>query len=165
MFLLIPSDKEITLRAITDADMSVLLAIYGSTRTQEMDRLADWTEEMKQSFIAQQFMAQHQYYQQNYGGADFWVIEKNRKPIGRLYVHSNFQGRGVRIVDISILPQYRGQGIGGNLLQDLQKTARELGKPLSIHVEVFNPAKNLYTRLGFRMISETNGVYHLMQWN
>jgi ribosomal protein S18 acetylase RimI-like enzyme len=32
-------------------------------------------------------------------------------------------------------------------------------------VEAFNPAKHLYERLGFEKISETNGVYHLMQWN
>lgn len=160
-----PSDKDLFLRPISEKDMSVLQVIYGSTRAQEMDRLVDWTEEMKQSFVAQQFLAQHQYYQQNYKGADFWIIENNKTTIGRLYVHSNFQGKEIRIVDISILPAFRGKGIGGRLLQDLQQVAKALNRPLSIHVEVFNPARNLYTRMGFKMISETNGVYHLMQWN
>nr|WP_278012004.1 hypothetical protein [Flavobacterium gyeonganense] len=36
---------------------------------------------------------------------------------------------------------------------------------VSIHVESFNPAMNLYKRLGFKKISETNGVYHLMEWS
>jgi ribosomal protein S18 acetylase RimI-like enzyme len=160
-----PSEENLQLRRVQNNDMPLLQVIYGSTRTQEMDRLIDWTDDMKQSFISQQFMAQHLYYQQNYVGADLWIIEKDNEPIGRLYVHSNFQNREIRIMDISILPEHRGKGIGGRLLQDLQKVAKEMEKPLSIHVEVFNPAKKLYNRLGFKMISETNGVYHLMQWN
>jgi ribosomal protein S18 acetylase RimI-like enzyme len=37
------------------------------------------------------------------------------------------------------------------------------GKPVTIHVEAFNPALRLYRRLGFEH-ADTNGVYFLMRW-
>jgi len=37
------------------------------------------------------------------------------------------------------------------------------GKPVTIHVESFNPALSLYRRLGFEHV-DTNGVYYLMRW-
>ena len=35
--------------------------------------------------------------------------------------------------------------------------------PVTIHVEVYNPAMRLYERLGFRPI-EDRGPYRLMEW-
>ncbi len=129
-----------------------------------MERVPFWTDLMKKEFLRSQFEAQHEYYQKNYTGAEFWVIEFEKKSVGRLYLHENFQGKGMRIIDISILPQYRNRGFGQAIFKDLMDRAAHLERPLTIHVEAFNPAKNLYTRLGFKKISETNGVYHLMEW-
>ncbi|PWJ58074.1 ribosomal protein S18 acetylase RimI-like enzyme [Dyadobacter jejuensis] len=159
-----PAHPEITLRSIEPQDMPSLLAMYGSTRKQEMDQLPEWTSAMKLAFITSQFEAQHNHYQKNYIGADFWVICQNNVAIGRLYFHENFQGRGMRIIDITLLPPYRNRGIGSGIINDLIKLADQRERGLSIHVESFNPAKDLYTRLGFKKISETNGVYHLMEW-
>jgi ribosomal protein S18 acetylase RimI-like enzyme len=158
------TNPSIRLREIDQKDMVALLEIYASTRQEEMERLPGWTDTMKQEFVKSQFQAQHKYYQQNYAGGNFWVIESRKKSIGRLYLHENFQERGVRIIDITIRPEHRNRGIGKGILEDLMKISAGLGRPLSIHVESFNPAKNLYTRLGFKKISETNGVYHLMEW-
>jgi predicted GNAT family acetyltransferase len=60
------------------------------------------------------------------------------------------------------LPGYRGKGIGTYLLNALISESEETGKPLSIHVERFNPALRLYWRLGFREVSD-KGVYLLME--
>ncbi|WP_353719382.1 GNAT family N-acetyltransferase [Dyadobacter sp. 676] len=158
------TNTTLTLRPVTSRDLPALLEIYSSTREKELERVPHWTDLMKKEFVSSQFNAQHEYYQKNYAGADFWVIESGKKTIGRLYLHENFQGKGIRIIDISILPEYRNQGLGQGIFKDLMNKAAELRRPLSIHVETFNPAKNLYTRLGFKTISETNGVYHLMEW-
>ncbi len=37
------------------------------------------------------------------------------------------------------------------------------GKPVTIHVEAYNPALGLYRRLAFEHV-DTNGVYFLMRW-
>lgn len=150
-------------RPITSADMAFLLSLYGSTRVEEMKRL-DWPDAAKGQFIESQFQAQHTYYQNNYRGAKFWVIRKGGQSVGRLYVHPDFQGNGLRIIDISIAPENRGEGLGTEILNQIKQIAGAMGKAVTIHVESFNPAKNLYERLGFKKISETNGVYHLMEW-
>lgn len=82
--------------------------------------------------------------------------------IGRLYVHEDYEG-SVRIIDITLLPEYRGRGLGTSILKDVIAFADSMKKPVTIHVEAFNPAKKLYEKLGFKKVFETNEVYHLME--
>lgn len=70
----------------------------------------------------------------------------------------------IRIVDIALLPGYRGRGIGSGLLAALMTEARSAGKPLTIHVERFNRALGLYERLGFAPVAD-KGVYLLLRWS
>ncbi|PYJ86874.1 MAG: GNAT family N-acetyltransferase, partial [Verrucomicrobia bacterium] len=53
---------------------------------------------------------------------------------------------------------------GTKLLRDLQEEARGAGKSLTIHVERFNRALELYQRLGFKQV-EDKGVYLLLEWS
>lgn len=154
----------ITLRDIQQDDLPILCEIYGSTRTEELERGTNWNEEQKRFFIQQQFFAQHDYYQKNYTEAKFYIIEKENNTIGRLYIDFFFEKKSVRIIDITLLPDWRKKNIGGSILEEILKKAEIKNRSVSIHVESFNPAMNLYKRLGFRKISETNGVYHLMEW-
>ena len=157
--------KNVNLRGIQNNDLPVLCKIYGSTRTEELDQGTNWNQEQKQFFIEQQFFAQHEYYQNNYTGAKFYIIEKENIVIGRLYIDFFFEKKGFRIIDITLLPEWRKKNIGSLILNEIIKKASEENMKVSIHVESFNPAMNLYKRLGFIKISETNGVYHLMEWS
>ena len=76
----------------------------------------------------------------------------------------NFCIVSMRAHDIALLPEHRGAGIGGRLLQDLLTEAAASGKRVSIHVERFNPAMRLYERLGFTKQEEV-GVYFRMEWS
>lgn len=157
--------KGISLRDIQDSDLAVLCKIYGSTRTEELEKGTNWSDEQKNIFIEHQFSAQHEYYQKNYIGAKFYIIEKDNVTIGRLYIDFFFEKKGIRIIDITLLPDWRDKNIGSSILKEiLEKAAKEKLK-VTIHVESFNPAMNLYKKLGFIKISETNGIYHLMEWS
>jgi ribosomal protein S18 acetylase RimI-like enzyme len=151
---------EITLRPITPDDEALLYRIYASTREDEMN-LVDWNDAQKEAFVRMQFSAQHSHYQQHYPDAAFEVILVNGQPAGRLYVDR--WTKEIRIVDIALLPEYRNAGIGTAILKGILEEAAQAGKPVSIHVERFNPAMRLYERLGFSTVSE-NGVYYLMEW-
>ncbi|MNQ39753.1 Acetyltransferase (GNAT) family protein [compost metagenome] len=157
--------KDISLRDIQESDLPILCEIYGSTRTEELERGTNWNEEQKKFFIEQQFFAQHEYYQKNYKGAKFYIIEKENNVVGRLYIDFFFEKKGIRIIDITLLPNWRKKDIGSSILAAIIKKAALKNMNVSIHVESFNPAMNLYKRLGFTKISETNGVYHLMEWS
>lgn len=123
--------------------------------------IVDWTAEMKDAFILQQFTAQHSWYQEHYVGAEFQVILVEDMRAGRLYVHR--RPTEIRLVDIALLPEHRQGGIGTSILRDLLAEGEAVGKPVTIHVEVYNPAMRLYERLGFRPIEE-RGPYRLMEW-
>jgi ribosomal protein S18 acetylase RimI-like enzyme len=124
--------------------------------------LVDWSESDKQAFLWQQFTAQHTYYQQHYAAAAFLVVLRGSAMVGRLYV--NRGPAEIRIVDIAVLPEHRGVGIGTCLLRDVLGEARRDGKVVTIHVEKFNRALGWYQRLGFIPV-EDRGVYVLMRWS
>ena len=152
--------RGVRLRPMLDADFPFLERVYGSTRVTELAQ-TDWSDTQKAQFIAFQFKAQHQHYTAHYHGAQFLVIEREGVPVGRLYLH--WRSDELRIVDIALLPEARGVGIGGALLDALMQHAASQGKGVSIHVEQMNPAMRLYQRLGFVRIGE-HGIYHLMAW-
>ena len=151
----------LTLRPITDDDLPFLRRLYGTIRAEEMAMVADWTDERKEAFVDQQFAAQHHWYQEHYTGARFEVVEVDGVPAGRLYVHR--RPAEIRLVDISFLPEFRGRGLGGSLLRDLLTEGERARKPVTIHVEKYNPALRLYQRLGFQPIAD-RGVYWLLEW-
>jgi ribosomal protein S18 acetylase RimI-like enzyme len=150
----------IALRPITPEDDSFLAGLYASTRAEELV-VTGWSDDEKALFCRRQFDAQTAHYSANYPRASFQVIERDGEPVGRIYV-ARWE-KEIRIVDITLLPQSRGAGIGTKLLRELQDEARSAGKSLTIHVERFNPALRLYERLGFQQI-EDKGVYLLMEW-
>ena len=156
--------NDIELVPITAADEDFLCAVYTSARDEEMSLLTHWSEEEKKSFLEMQFRAQHSYYQEQYPTAFFWLVVKDQEMIGRLYLDPQFANNSVRIIDITLLPPWRNQGIGRQVLLDVMDYAKELNRSVTIHVESFNPAMHLYKRLGFSLVSVTNGVYHLMEW-
>jgi ribosomal protein S18 acetylase RimI-like enzyme len=147
-------------RPMTDADLPFLAQVYASTRLEELAPVP-WSEAEKAAFLESQFRAQHAHYQQHYKTVERLVILRGGEPIGRLYLDR--WAREHRVVDISLLPAHRSQGLGTALIQDLLDEAAEAGKALSIHVEKFNPAQRLYERLGFLRVAET-GAYDLMRW-
>ena len=149
----------VILRSVEPGDIAFLYRVYASTRQEELAQTG-WSESQKETFLRQQFEAQSRYYREHYSEASFDVILSDGYPIGRLYLAR--WPEEIRIVDIALLPEYRGTGIGTKLLEDLISESEESAKPLSIHVERFNPAMRLYERLGFRNAAD-KGVYFLME--
>jgi ribosomal protein S18 acetylase RimI-like enzyme len=150
----------VALRPATEADREFLLAVYGSSRDEELSHVA-WAEGQREAFLRLQFDLQDAEYHRVNPSASFDVIEVGGRPAGRLYV-----GRRpghLRIVDIALLPEFRGAGLGRRLIAELQEEAGASGCVVSIHVEVHNRAARLYERLGF-VGDEVVGVYRRMQW-
>lgn len=150
----------VTLRPIGDADLPFLRALYESTREDELAPVP-WSDAERRAFLDMQFEAQHRHYAQAYAHPEFAVIERDGRPIGRLYLDRD--AAELRIVDIALMPEARRQGIGGALVSAVLEDGRTQGLPVTIHVEKFNPARRLYERLGFREVDD-RGVYALMQW-
>jgi GNAT superfamily N-acetyltransferase len=152
--------KPLSLRDSVTGDEAFLYAVYASTRMEEL-AITGWSDSQKEQFLRMQFDAQHRYYHEVFPNASYQIILWEEQPAGRLYVDR--RGDEIGIVDISLLPEYRGRGIGSILLPQIMAEASEVDKPVRIYVERFNRALTLYERLGFRKIGDT-GVYFHMEW-
>jgi len=150
----------VSYRPSTDEDLPFLALVYASTRLEEVAQTG-WPLEMQHQFLAHQADAQHRHYRSHYRDAEWLVIERGGEAVGRLFLEE--WPSQIRLIDIALLPQARGGGVGNAILADLQEMAAAAGKALTIHVERNNPAMRLYLRLGFAKIDE-HGVYDLMEW-
>jgi GNAT superfamily N-acetyltransferase len=154
------SRDAITLRPATPADYDFMRRLYHATRAEEMLQFP-FDEARKIEFLDQQFAAQFQHYGIHYPTCERNIIEQDSQPIGRLWI-DEWKDQ-IRLVDIALMAPNRRSGIGTALVKDVLERGRRAGKPVTIHVENFNPALRLYERLGFEHV-DTNGVYYLMRW-
>lgn len=148
----------VTLRPAEEGDRAFLLRVYAGTRQPELEA-AGMPREQWAPFVEHQFEAQSRHYE-TYEDTSFEVVLVDGEPVGRLIVARWPQE--LRVVDVALLPEHRGRGIGGVLLGELIEEAEERGVKVSVHVERFNPAQRLYARLGFRPVSEQS-VYVLLE--
>ena len=151
----------ITLRDAAAEDEAFLLELYASTRADEM-ALVPWTEDQRQAFVKLQFAAQHEHYHNQYPDAGYKLIMQNYERVGRLYILKG--DAEITILDITVHPKYRNQGIGTALLRDVLAEAAQTQRSVGIYVESFNPSLRLFERLGFSE-AEKEGFNFLLRWH
>ena len=149
----------ISLRPATTEDEAFLYALYCDTRAEEV---ATWQMDAAQvgMLMQLQFNARQQTYTYQYVGAEHSIVLCEGRPIGRVLVAKSVDA--FHLVDIALLGELRGRGIGRCLLEDLLAEAERAGKPVRLHVEPFNRAVRLYARLGFEKRAD-KGAYLLME--
>ena len=135
-----------SLRPIRPDDQDFLFKLYASTRLHEIAGFG-WPEAQQEMFLRMQFTAQQRWYESMYGQAEHQIVEQDGQPIGRMMVvwDKDF----ALLVDIALLTEYRGQGIGGELVRELIQQCTLSRIPLRLQVLKTNPALRLYERLGF----------------
>lgn len=151
---------DLSLRPAVAEDDAFSLKVYASTRVQEME-IVPWSEEQKQAFLEQQFNAQRSSYLLHRPAAEWLIILRDDEPIGRMIIDRS--SSTIELMDIGLLPEFRNAGIGSSFINDLLNESRETGKPVALYVEQYNPAFNLYSRMGFTVTGE-EGVYFYMRW-
>jgi GNAT superfamily N-acetyltransferase len=147
------------LRPVEPGDEDFLRRVYASTRADEL-ALVPWDQAQKDAFLRWQFDAQDQWYTQQYAGASRDIVLVAGEAAGRLYVHRT--ENEILIVDISLLAEHRGRGVGTALLREVLAEGEVTGRRVTVHVERFNRALVLYRRLGFTLV-EDQGVHLLLE--
>jgi ribosomal protein S18 acetylase RimI-like enzyme len=151
----------VELRPITPGDDQFLLSVYGSTRADELAQ-AEWVEGQKEMFLRWQFDLQRREYDARFPDAEYYVVQVDQVPAGRIWVGGDDQQ--VRLLEIGLLPEFQNRGIGTALLRRLMDEAAKRGKVLRHMVFVFNnDGKRFYERLGFVTIEDL-GAYQHMEW-
>ncbi|MDC8787076.1 GNAT family N-acetyltransferase [Roseateles koreensis] len=148
-------------------DQALMRQIYASTREDEL-ALTPWSAEQRRAFTDMQFNAQQAHYLLHYPQSICQVISVVEgdalrggvQDVGRLWVDQ--RSNSVHVLDISVLSAARGQGIGTLCLEQLQREAHQRGHSVTIFVELHNPARRLYERLGFEAEGAPQGLYQFM---
>jgi ribosomal protein S18 acetylase RimI-like enzyme len=148
------------LRPAGPEDAEFLYQVYAHTRYEELSRVP-WTTEQVEQFLRMQFHAQDIHYRAHYPNTTYDIVQVNGEAAGRLYICRK-PGHLI-IMDITMLPAYRGKGIGTYLLQNVLHEATEAQQRVTIHVEKENPARLLYQRLGFKPVADV-GIYEELAW-
>jgi len=147
-------------RAQLPEDESFLRNVYASTRQDELN-LTNWNPEQRKTFLDFQFKAMREGYARQFPQGEFSVIMLAERRIGLMVVDR--PENELRLVDIALLPEVRGRGIGSYYLKKLASEAALAQKPLRLHVLKGSRPWHLYERLGFVKIEET-GPYEHLEW-
>lgn len=153
-----PTDHQ--LRAAVPEDLAFQRQLYATTREDEMNA-AQFTPEMREAFIAMQFHAQTTHYTQHYPTAQWSIIECEGKSAGRLIVHRAEDH--LNIMDIALMPEFRGRGIGTALLERIFEEARSKQLPVRLFAFTTERAIKLYHRLGFVDV-QSDGIHTELVW-
>lgn len=138
--------ENFSLRPASPIDSEFLLRVYASTREEEMDAWG-WSAAQQSSFIRMQYEVRKRSYATAYPSAEFSVILLDNVPAGSMII---FRGASeIRLLDIALLPEFRGRGVGRDLIGRLISEAARSKLPVRLSVLLGNKAARLYERLGF----------------
>lgn len=151
----------LTMRAALPADDTFLRDLYASTRD-DLRLLVALDPASVDTLIGMQAQAQAAGYRATYPHAQYLVVERDGAPVGRIVIDEG--AKATRLVDIALLPEVRGQGLGTTLLRRLQVAAAVRDVPLALSVARTNPrARKLYLACGFSVVTE-DAVRTEMAW-
>jgi ribosomal protein S18 acetylase RimI-like enzyme len=149
----------ITFQPVADEDEEFLFRLYSTIRAEEVQAWG-WPEAEAQLFLKMQFTARQRSYQATYPNATYTLVLKTGEPIGQEVVERG--AKTIRLIDIALVPAYRGTGIGTLLLNDLIEESRSSGATVELKVLRNNVAAiRLYERMGF-VTTQEDAIYKEM---
>jgi GNAT superfamily N-acetyltransferase len=129
------------------SEEAFLYLLFASTKAEET-ALMPVDDQHKEFLLQVQFRSMTATYRQRFPKARFDIVELDRWPVGRIV--TDVQKQCVYYVDVALLPQARGIGVGTALMSAMLDEPRRLGLPARLKTLSYNvPALRLYHRLGF----------------
>lgn len=153
---------ELNLRSIEVTDEPFLLALFLYCRP-DLQYISNLNDENKDLLIKQQFYNRNTEIQKEYPKALLYIVTIENKQIGQFYIQRDIDN--IHLIEIGLIPEFRGLGIGSRVIKDLLKEANINNQIVSLKVMWYNiRAKNLYLKLGFKIIEDT-GIFCSMKWH
>ena len=153
--------QNLSLRPAELADEMFLETLYADTRRDEL-AIFNWSREQENAFFKMQFQMQTGAYRMQFPGAVNYIIEFDKSPAGRLIIERG--EREIRLIDISLMAEFRNRGAGTFLLEKLKSETAAGGKTIFLRVLKTNvSAKRFYDRLGFTVV-ENADLHFGMRW-
>lgn len=149
----------VTLRPESDQDEPFLQRLIVETIAGELGA-SQWPEPMRSHLLGIQYTARRHSHRTNFPQAASYIIDADAADAGWALVTTLPQQ--IQLVEIMVLPELRGRGIGAAAIRQVLATAAAAAKPVRLNVNVTNQAAvGLYQRLGFRRVNGDE-VQHIM---
>jgi len=156
---MIPKQLAVTTRPTSDDDSMLLFELYASSRAEELSR-SGWVTPQQRSFFRMQAQNQELYFQRHYDHLDRRTICINGFSAGRVLIDR--PGHAITVVDLALLPAFRGRGVGSLLIRSILQEAAE--KRLPVHLEAPKRGDVFVhcEQLGFRCIEDAGDRWHMV---
>lgn len=153
--------QKLSLREAETDDESFLETVYADTRRGEL-AVFNWSREQENAFFKMQFQLQSGAYRMQFPDAVYYVVEFDKTPVGRLIIERGEQT--IKLIDISLLAEFRNRGFGTFLLEKLKAEAAAGKRDLFLRVLKTNAsARRFYERHEFTVVENTD-LHFAMQW-
>jgi ribosomal protein S18 acetylase RimI-like enzyme len=84
------------------------------------------------------------------------------RSLSRLKVDMKAPPGELHLVELQVAPERRNEGLGGRLLDEVERIARQEEKPhVSLTTAIDNPARRLYERRGYDVVDERRNARYL----
>jgi ribosomal protein S18 acetylase RimI-like enzyme len=145
--------RGVVLRAARGEDAAFERELFAAARPDIALLEAAFPPEARAAFLDQQFQFQTISYARMHPDAQRLVVLADGIPAGRLILDS--AADGWCLVDIALMPACRGRGLGTLIVQAILEEAGRADAPgVRLSVVCDSPARRLYERLGFVVVSE-----------
>ena len=139
------------LRPEAASDRAFLRAVYADVHGDDFAGFG-LPAATQQALFDHQLAAREQSWRTTHPDGRWSIVEVDGVPAGRLLVSTD--ATGIRLVDIALLREYRGHGLGTALVTGVVADADRRRLSVTLHVDRANPARRLYERLGFVTCAE-----------
>lgn len=141
---------KLTLRMVVPEDKPFIQDVYFETQRWLIEALFGWRgDEIELAKFAESYDA---------GNTSIIVVDDD--DVGWLTVQ---RGEHIELEAIYLKPSAQGRSIGTAVVQDLISEAQSAAKPLRLSTAKINPARQLYERLGFVDVGESE-FKTFMEW-
>ncbi len=138
------------IRPATENDFTFLYQLRELALRKAVEAVFGWDENIQMGVCAQEWEE-----------ARPDILEINGKRVGSYLVQQNpnhiYFGR------FYLLPEFQGQGLGNLILDDILALADHKNLPIKLCHLQGNRVSSLYTRLGFKILSEDAEFVHMMR--
>jgi ribosomal protein S18 acetylase RimI-like enzyme len=140
---------DIKLIHATENDSEFFMELFSEIKGSEL-LLHSWPPTIREQLLSMQYRGFMKSIQEEYPNHEDFLILFQSKMAGRLQIEKN--DSFFRIINISLMPDFRGKGIGSYILKNILKEANLRQIPVELDVDVSNPAFFVYQNLGFNII-------------
>ena len=143
------------------ADLGFLRHLFVANRWLAFASLAA-SEQQRLQLLSSQFELQDTHYRNFFPETDRRIVTVDGQPVGRLYL---LRGDPMwQLIDLSLLPDRVGQGIGSRLIDGMLVEADVARRPISLHCSVTNPAFEIYKAKGFVEVRQEGADWIMERW-